>query len=179
MDAVEAAGSGHPGTAMSLAPAAYLLFQRHLRHDPSDPAWVGRDRFVLSCGHSSVTLYIQLLLSGYGLTVEDLSHLRQWGSLTPGHPEHGHTIGVETTTGPPYPSGTPKRWLVPIATSAPASPGLSSSVRASRSAATTSSAPLSWACWASGFRSLTWPFVPGYCTSRPKTSLGRLVSVST
>src|SRR3954467_14955601 len=100
MDAVEAAGSGHPGTAMSLAPAAYLLFQRHLRHDPSDPQWVGRDRFVLSCGHSSVTLYIQLLLSGYGLTVEDLSHLRQWGSLTPGHPEHGHTIGVETTTGP-------------------------------------------------------------------------------
>ncbi|MCW2709328.1 MAG: transketolase [Frankiales bacterium] len=100
MDAVEAAGSGHPGTAMSLAPAAYLLFQRHLRHDPSDPHWLGRDRFVLSCGHSSVTLYIQLLLSGYGLTVEDLSHLRQWGSLTPGHPEHGHTIGVETTTGP-------------------------------------------------------------------------------
>ena len=100
MDAVEAAGSGHPGTAMSLAPAAYLLFQRHLRHDPSDPHWLGRDRFVLSCGHSSLTLYIQLLLSGYGLTVEDLSHLRQWGSLTPGHPEHGHTIGVETTTGP-------------------------------------------------------------------------------
>ncbi len=100
MDAVEAAGSGHPGTAMSLAPAAYLLFQRHLRHDPSDPQWTGRDRFVLSCGHSSVTLYIQLLLSGYGLTIEDLSHLRQWGSLTPGHPEHGHTAGVETTTGP-------------------------------------------------------------------------------
>ena len=71
---VEAAGSGHPGTAMSLAPAALLLFQRHLRHDPSDPSWVGRDRFVLSCGHSSVTLYIQLLLSGYGLTVEDLAH---------------------------------------------------------------------------------------------------------
>jgi transketolase len=100
MDAVEAAGSGHPGTAMSLAPAAYLLFQRHLRHDPSDPHWTGRDRFVLSCGHSSVTLYIQLLLSGYGLTVDDLRHLRQWGSLTPGHPEHGHTVGVETTTGP-------------------------------------------------------------------------------
>ena len=100
MDAVEAAGSGHPGTAMSLAPAAYLLFQRHLRHDPSDPAWIGRDRFVLSAGHSSVTLYIQLLLSGYGLTVDDLAHLRQWGSLTPGHPEHGHTVGVETTTGP-------------------------------------------------------------------------------
>ena len=100
MDAVEAAGSGHPGTAMSLAPAAYLLFQRHLRHDPSDPDWLGRDRFVLSCGHSSLTLYLQLLLSGYGLTIEDIAHLRQWGSLTPGHPEHGHTLGVETTTGP-------------------------------------------------------------------------------
>jgi len=100
MDAVEAAGSGHPGTAMSLAPAAFLLFQRHLRHDPSDPGWGGRDRFVLSCGHSSLTLYIQLLLSGYGLTLEELSHLRQWGSLTPAHPEHGHTPGVETTTGP-------------------------------------------------------------------------------
>ena len=100
MDSVEAAGSGHPGTAMSLAPAAYLLFQRLLRHDPSDPTWVGRDRFVLSCGHSSLTLYCQLLLSGYGLTVEDLAHLRQWGSLTPAHPEHGHTPGVEVTTGP-------------------------------------------------------------------------------
>jgi transketolase len=100
MDAVEAAGSGHPGTAMSLAPAAFLLFQRQLRHDPTDPNWIGRDRFVLSAGHSSLTLYIQLMLSGYGLTVEDLSHLRQWGSLTPGHPEHGHTVGVETTTGP-------------------------------------------------------------------------------
>ena len=100
MDAVEAAGSGHPGTAMSLAPAAYLLFQRLLRHDPTDPTWLGRDRFVLSCGHSSLTLYIQLFLSGYGLTIEDLKLLRQWGSLTPGHPEHGHTVGVETTTGP-------------------------------------------------------------------------------
>jgi transketolase len=100
MDSVEAAGNGHPGTAMSLAPAAYLLFQRLLRHDPTAPDWVGRDRFVLSCGHSSLTLYLQLFLSGYGLTVEDLSHLRQWGSLTPGHPEHGHTLGVETTTGP-------------------------------------------------------------------------------
>jgi transketolase len=100
MDAVEAAGSGHPGTAMSLAPAAYLLFQRLLRHDPTDPTWTGRDRFVLSCGHSSLSLYIQLFLSGYGLTLEDLKLLRQWGSLTPGHPEHGHTIGVETTTGP-------------------------------------------------------------------------------
>jgi transketolase len=100
MDAVEAAGSGHPGTAMSLAPAAYLLFQRLLRHDPTDPTWLGRDRFVLSCGHSSLTLYIQLFLSGYGLTLEDLKLLRQWGSLTPGHPEHGHTLGVEVTTGP-------------------------------------------------------------------------------
>ena len=100
MDAVEAAGNGHPGTAMSLAPAAYLLFQRHLRHDPSDPGWTGRDRFVLSCGHSSLTLYVQLYLSGYGLTLEDLQQLRSWGSLTPGHPEHGHTPGVETTTGP-------------------------------------------------------------------------------
>jgi transketolase len=100
MDAVERAGSGHPGTAMSLAPAAYLLFQRVMRHDPTDPQWIGRDRFVLSCGHSSLTLYIQLYLSGYGLTLEDLQSLRQWGSLTPGHPEHGHTAGVETTTGP-------------------------------------------------------------------------------
>lgn len=100
MDAVEAAGSGHPGTAMSLAPAAYLLFQRLLRHDPTDPTWLGRDRFVLSCGHSSLTLYIQLYLSGYGLTLDDLRRYRQWGSLTPGHPEYGHTPGVETTTGP-------------------------------------------------------------------------------
>jgi len=100
MDAVEKAGNGHPGTAMSLAPAAYLLFQRVMRHDPTDPGWIGRDRFVLSAGHSSLTLYIQLYLSGYGLTVEDLKQLRQWGSLTPGHPEHGHTVGVETTTGP-------------------------------------------------------------------------------
>jgi transketolase len=100
MDAVEKAGNGHPGTAMSLAPAAYLLFQRVLRHDPADPTWLGRDRFVLSCGHSSLTLYIQLYLSGYGLSLDDLKALRQWGSLTPGHPEHGHTVGVETTTGP-------------------------------------------------------------------------------
>ncbi|WP_026410907.1 transketolase [Actinomadura oligospora] len=100
MDAVEEAGSGHPGTAMSLAPAAYLLFQRFLQHDPTDPEWAGRDRFVLSCGHSSLTLYIQLYLSGYPLTLDDLKRLRKWGSLTPGHPEHGHTAGVETTTGP-------------------------------------------------------------------------------
>ncbi len=100
MDAVQQAGSGHPGTAMSLAPAAYLLFQRILRHDPADPAWLGRDRFVLSCGHSSLTLYIQLYLSGYGLTLDDLRAYRTWGSLTPGHPEHLLTRGVETTTGP-------------------------------------------------------------------------------
>ena len=100
MDSVQKAGSGHPGTAMSLAPAAYLLFQRLLRHDPADPQWAGRDRFVLSCGHSSLTLYIQLYLSGYGLTLDDLKGLRTWGSITPGHPEHGLTPGVETTTGP-------------------------------------------------------------------------------
>jgi transketolase len=100
MDAVQKAGSGHPGTAMSLAPAAYLLFQRLLRHDPADPNWPGRDRFVLSCGHSSLTLYIQLYLSGYGLTLDDLESYRTWGSITPGHPEHGLTPGVETTTGP-------------------------------------------------------------------------------
>jgi transketolase len=100
MDAVEEAGSGHPGTAMSLAPAAYLLFQRFLRHDPTDPTWAGRDRFVLSAGHSSLTLYIQLYLSGYPMTLDDLKALRKWNSLTPGHPEHGHTAGVETTTGP-------------------------------------------------------------------------------
>ncbi|WP_435871070.1 transketolase [Micromonospora musae] len=100
MDAVEKSGNGHPGTAMSLAPAAYLLFNRVMRHDPANPTWPGRDRFVLSAGHSSLTLYIQLFLSGYPLNLEDLKSLRQWGSLTPGHPEHGHTPGVETTTGP-------------------------------------------------------------------------------
>ncbi|MEU7902514.1 transketolase [Actinoplanes sp. NPDC049118] len=100
MDAVEKSGNGHPGTAMSLAPAAYLLFNRIMRHDPTDPHWAGRDRFVLSCGHSSLTLYIQLYLSGYGLALDDLAALRQWGSLTPGHPEYGHTPGVEVTTGP-------------------------------------------------------------------------------
>ncbi|MEV0429096.1 transketolase [Micromonospora sp. NPDC050495] len=100
MDAVEKSGNGHPGTAMSLAPAAYLLFNRVMRHNPADPNWPGRDRFVLSAGHSSLTLYIQLFLSGYPLALEDLKALRQWDSLTPGHPEHGHTPGVETTTGP-------------------------------------------------------------------------------
>jgi transketolase len=100
MDAVQRAGSGHPGTAMSLAPAAYLLFQHILRHDPADPHWLGRDRFVMSNGHSSLTHYIQLYLSGYGLSLDDLKHLRTWGSLTPGHPERGHTAGIEVTTGP-------------------------------------------------------------------------------
>lgn len=99
-DAVEKCGNGHPGTAMSLAPAAHLLFNKVMRHDPTDPEWVGRDRFVLSCGHSSLTLYIQLFLNGYGLELDDLKELRQWGSRTPGHPEFGHTAGVETTTGP-------------------------------------------------------------------------------
>src|SRR5260370_33306439 len=99
-DAVQKVGNGHPGTAMSLAPAAYTLFQQVLRHDPSDPGWTGRDRFVLSCGHSSLTLYIQLYYSGYGLELSDLQALRTWGSRTPGHPEHAHTVGVETTTGP-------------------------------------------------------------------------------
>ncbi|MEU4671717.1 transketolase [Amycolatopsis sp. NPDC023774] len=99
-DAVEHCGSGHPGTAMSLAPVAYALFQRVMRHDPADARWLGRDRFVLSAGHSSLTLYIQLFLSGYGLELDDLKALRKWGSLTPGHPEYGHTKGVETTTGP-------------------------------------------------------------------------------
>jgi transketolase len=100
MDAVQKVGNGHPGTAMSLAPAAYLLFQRVMRHDPADPNWPGRDRFVLSCGHSSLTLYIQLYFSGYGLTMDDLKSLRTWGSVTPGHPEHRLTPGVEVTTGP-------------------------------------------------------------------------------
>ena len=99
-DAVQKVGNGHPGTAMSLAPVAYSLFQRHLIHDPADPQWLGRDRFILSCGHSSLTLYIQLYLSGYGLEMKDLESFRTWGSLTPGHPEFGHTAGVEMTTGP-------------------------------------------------------------------------------
>ncbi|MGY1709766.1 transketolase [Geodermatophilus sp. SYSU D00758] len=100
MDAVQKVGNGHPGTAMSMAPTAYLLFHKWLRHDPADPNWVARDRFVLSMGHSSLTLYVQLYLSGYGLEVEDLQALRTWGSKTPGHPEVNHTPGVETTTGP-------------------------------------------------------------------------------
>jgi transketolase len=100
MDAVQKVGNGHPGTAMSLAPVAYTLFQRILKHDPSNPDWINRDRFILSCGHSSLTLYIQLFLSGYGLELEDLKNFRTLDSKTPGHPEYGHTVGVETTTGP-------------------------------------------------------------------------------
>ena len=99
-DAVEKVGNGHPGTAMSLAPAAYLLYQRVMRHDPADTDWLGRDRFVLSVGHSSLTQYVQLYLGGFGLELEDLESLRTWGSKTPGHPEYGHTKGVEITTGP-------------------------------------------------------------------------------
>ncbi|WP_309063426.1 transketolase, partial [Streptomyces sp.] len=99
-DAVQKVGNGHPGTAMSLAPAAYTLFQKVMRHDPADPDWVGRDRFVLSAGHSSLTLYTQLYLAGFGLELDDLKSFRTWGSKTPGHPEYGHTKGVETTTGP-------------------------------------------------------------------------------
>ena len=99
-EAVQNCGSGHPGTAMSLAPLAYTLYQRVMRHDPADPKWVGRDRFVLSCGHSSLTQYIQLYLAGFGLELEDLKALRTWDSKTPGHPEWNHTAGVEMTTGP-------------------------------------------------------------------------------
>ncbi|AWB89230.1 transketolase [Salinibacterium hongtaonis] len=99
-DAVEKVGNGHPGTAMSLAPAAYLLFQKVMRRDPSDSTWIGRDRFILSAGHSSLTQYVQLYFGGYGLELDDLKALRTWGSKTPGHPEYGHTDGVEITTGP-------------------------------------------------------------------------------
>ncbi|MGB9012019.1 MAG: transketolase, partial [Aeromicrobium sp.] len=99
-DAVEKAGHGHPGTAMSLAPAAYLIYHKLMRQDPHDPLWIGRDRFVLSCGHSSLTQYIQLYLAGFSMTLDDLKNLRQWGSQTPGHPEYRHTAGVEVTTGP-------------------------------------------------------------------------------
>lgn len=100
MDAVERAQSGHPGAPMGLAPMGYVLFTRHLRHNPADPSWPGRDRFVLSCGHASMLLYSMLHLSGYDLSLDDLKEFRQWGSRTPGHPEFGVTPGVETTTGP-------------------------------------------------------------------------------
>ena len=99
-DAVQHVGNGHPGTAMSLAPVAYLLFQKVMRHNPSNTNWPGRDRFVLSCGHSSLSLYIQLYLGGFGLELDDIKAYRFWGSRTPGHPEHAHTKGVEVTTGP-------------------------------------------------------------------------------
>ncbi len=99
-DAVEKAGHGHPGTAISLAPVAYLLFQKVMKLDPSDPQWLGRDRFILSAGHSSLTQYVQLFLGGFGLELDDIKALRTWGSLTPGHPEYGHTDHVEITTGP-------------------------------------------------------------------------------
>lgn len=100
MDAVEKVGNGHPGTAMALAPVAYTLFQKVMRHNPKDPSWIARDRFILSCGHSSITLYTQLFLAGFGLEMSDLQRFRTFGSKTPGHPEFGHTAGVETTTGP-------------------------------------------------------------------------------
>src|SRR5690348_13976075 len=99
-DAVQKVGNGHPGTAMALAPAAYTIFQKLMRHDPADPEWTGRDRFVLSPGHTSLTLYTQLFLAGYELELNDLKAFRTHGSKTPGHPEYGHTAGVETTTGP-------------------------------------------------------------------------------
>src|SRR3990172_9583540 len=100
MDAVQRAESGHPGAPMALAPLAYLLYTRHLKHDPADPAWPDRDRFVLSNGHASMLLYAALHLSGYGVSLDDIRNFRQWGSITPGHPEYGLTPGVETTTGP-------------------------------------------------------------------------------
>src|SRR5213076_1820762 len=100
MDAVQKAESGHPGTPMALAPLGYRLFTKHMHHDPADPNWPNRDRFVLSCGHASMLLYSCLYLSGYDLGLEDLKQFRQWGSRTPGHPEYGHAPGVETTTGP-------------------------------------------------------------------------------
>ena len=100
LDAVENAGHGHPGTAMALAPVAHLLFQKFMNHDPNDPDWFGRDRFILSCGHASMLLYAQLYLNGYGLEIEDLKNFRKLNSLTPGHPEYLHTKGVEMTTGP-------------------------------------------------------------------------------
>src|SRR5947209_19814168 len=100
MDAVEAAGAGHPGTAMALAPLGHLIYTRHLRHDPADPAWPGRDRFVLSAGHACILQYALLHLTGYDLPLAELKRFRQWESLAPGHPEHGVTPGIETTTGP-------------------------------------------------------------------------------
>ena len=100
MDAVQQADSGHPGTPMALAPLCYVLWTKHLRYNPKNPEWPGRDRFVLSCGHASMLLYSLLYLTGFDLALDDLKQFRQWGSRTPGHPEYGHTPGVETTTGP-------------------------------------------------------------------------------
>src|SRR5579859_3929801 len=100
MDAVQKANSGHPGTPMALAPVAFVLWDRHLRHNPANPSWPNRDRFILSNGHASMLLYSLLYLTGYGLTLDELKSFRQWGSRTPGHPEYGVTPGVETTTGP-------------------------------------------------------------------------------
>src|SRR3982751_2115588 len=100
MDAVQKADSGHPGTPMALAPLAYVLWSRHLRYNPANPAWLNRDRFVLSAGHASMLLYSVLYLTGYDLTLDDLKQFRQWESKTPGHPELGYTPGIETTTGP-------------------------------------------------------------------------------
>ena len=100
IDAIERANSGHPGAPMGLAPVAYLLFTRFLKHDPSDPGWSDRDRFILSCGHASMLLYSTLFLAGYDLPLEELENFRQWGSKTPGHPEVGLVPGVEMTTGP-------------------------------------------------------------------------------
>ena len=100
MDAIQKANSGHPGAPLGLAPAAYLLWTRYLKHNPKNSDWLNRDRFVLSCGHASMLLYSLLFLSGYDLDLEEIKKFRQWGSKTPGHPEYGHTDGVETTTGP-------------------------------------------------------------------------------
>src|SRR5690606_27409987 len=99
-DAVENVGNGHPGTAISMAPAAYLLYQNEMAADPTDPTWLGRDRFILSAGHACLLQYVQLYLGGFGLELQDLKDLRSWGSRTPGHPEVHHTPGVEATTGP-------------------------------------------------------------------------------
>ena len=141
-DAVQKVGNGHPGTAMSLAPLAYSLFQRQMRHDPSDVHWLGRDRFVLSCGHSSLTLYIQLYLGGFGLELSDIESLRTWKSKTPGHPEFRHTKGVEITTGPlgrALPRRSEWRWL--RATSAVCSTRTRRGVRAPSTTSSTSSPP--------------------------------------
>src|SRR5688572_6850585 len=100
MDAVQKANSGHPGAPMGLAPLAYVIWTRHLKHNPADPKWIDRDRFILSVGHASMLLYSMLYLSGYGLELDDIKNFRQWESKTPGHPEYGLTVGVETTTGP-------------------------------------------------------------------------------